>query len=51
MKYPEYILTYADDVYKFIQENEDGTLLYKSFGNHNLNIKPDEIGVKYRIMT
>lgn len=49
--HPKFIITYADDVYKFENENEDGTLLYKTFGGDKINIKQEEIGVKYRIMS
>lgn len=48
--YPKFIINYADDVYTFVKENEDGTLLYKSLGSSKINIKPEEIGVKYRVM-
>jgi len=47
-KYPKFIITFADDVYQFIKENKDGTLSYKTFGGGKLDIKPEEIGVKYR---
>jgi hypothetical protein len=51
MKYPDLIITYSDDVYEFVQKNEDGTLLYKTFSGNKINIKVEEIGNKYRIMT
>jgi len=48
--YPKFILTFADDVYQFVKDNNDGTLCYKTFGGGKLDIKPEDIGVRYRPM-